>query len=408
MIDIDLQSPYIQRSAAIKDQNQNARMLINSYEIKSNQNHLALISNKIMMTIVTDKTATEFTFEVKILNEYSLNAAKEFLLTGKFIGNVSESVLIDMFAIGETIGNEDLMKPLEKHFKNQKYDLKNVFTIFSFCKNPKRKNDMITFIAKNLCNFERDLLISFLIQNGIDFTEQLLDSSDISIYSNDDIFEIALALAYRDKSYIRLLAKKTSPPLSNESISLLCTFFESLLDDLQDQDIKKVWKMIKFLNPPDKLTNSFSEENIFTNHPTIFTASGLWSSIKSVQMNTNDSRADFGTSDIPGSWVEASLQSGCAIPITYKLMSKNINTGTCFLQSWVLQGTTINNEYVTLDSHNSDPFRPGEIREFPITTRTKFKSFRIIQTGPATNGCHVLCLNVFNISGNFFPSRNEN
>ena len=111
----------------------------------------------------------------------------------------------------------------------------------------------------------------------------------------------------------------------------------------------------------------------------------------------------FETANIPNSWIQWKLKPKYEIqPTEYIVRSSPAGTSCGQLQTWIVEGTTINGETKVIHTVNSDALRPGEIRKYKINTQDKFVSFKLIQTQASTTNSDYLHADIFDFSGIIF------
>ena len=125
----------------------------------------------------------------------------------------------------------------------------------------------------------------------------------------------------------------------------------------------------------------------------------------------NKYRSDdyFITQNIPNSWVQWKIKQNYSIqPTEYIVRTVPDNKGycDCHLQTWIIEGTTINGETKVLHEVNNSPLDYGEVRKYSLDTKDKFISFKLIQTGKNCTNNNMLRLDVLDFSGKIFRSVN--
>ena len=120
---------------------------------------------------------------------------------------------------------------------------------------------------------------------------------------------------------------------------------------------------------------------------------GLISSLVNPSNKTN-----FWTQNIADSWVRIDVKKSKVLPSSYTIRGRNdIDDNQC--ESWVFEGFS-SGRWDVLDSHENEPLKIKEYRNFPVKTNQPYTGFRIRQTGKNTYGDDDLVLSAFEVFGN--------
>ena len=77
----------------------------------------------------------------------------------------------------------------------------------------------------------------------------------------------------------------------------------------------------------------------------------------------------------------------------------NSRTGSQ-LKNWKLEGQKASdNEWITIDEHNNEPFNKLVVKTFDVTCKEELKAVKLTQIGTNPNGNYYLCINAFDIFG---------
>jgi hypothetical protein len=110
---------------------------------------------------------------------------------------------------------------------------------------------------------------------------------------------------------------------------------------------------------------------------------------------------NFHTQNIENSWISATLNSRSIIPTHYMIRGR-FETNDYHLKSWVLEGKTLNGDWLILHSVENQIHPFQQMISFSLKCEHKLCEFRLKNTGLNTKNDHHFCLSAFDIFGKVF------
>ena len=112
---------------------------------------------------------------------------------------------------------------------------------------------------------------------------------------------------------------------------------------------------------------------------------------------------DVQTEDEENSWFKFKIKDGYFIPEKYEIVSRCSRTNQDYcLQSWRLEGKTIDGEWIIIDEVENNPLSLNQTFKKDIDIEGKFKCFKITQIGTNTYGNYYFGLQTFDVKGQYF------
>lgn len=163
----------------------------------------------------------------------------------------------------------------------------------------------------------------------------------------------------------------------------------------------------KLLNIEIDIYHTKIEKNSFENETKIILKDGIFNYLRSVSNIDNevsitsttvgggnpktlieyhdDLSKLFYTDNVKDAWICFKFENYCIIPTSYTIRSYCNKKDWMHPRNWILEGITIDNEIITLDTRKNCPFLngPNLVHNFVIDRKvcTPFKSLKISNTG---------------------------
>lgn len=117
----------------------------------------------------------------------------------------------------------------------------------------------------------------------------------------------------------------------------------------------------------------------------------------------DDKSKDFGTENLPNSWLKFEFKDSKVIPSSYQIMSYGNYENARHPKSWVIEGSNDDINWEILDEKQDCEDLNGlnrtQIFQISNENSKKFSFIRMRMTGPSWYGCHFLYINSFEIYG---------
>ena len=117
----------------------------------------------------------------------------------------------------------------------------------------------------------------------------------------------------------------------------------------------------------------------------------------------SDPNANFHTQNSSNSWIQASLKNNKPFILRkYMIRGNKFPRNGYHLRSWKLEGKKESNgEWIVLDSHSNEPFDQLLTKVFPASFSETLTAVKLIQTDTDLSGANNLCINQFDIFGEY-------
>lgn len=159
---------------------------------------------KIIIDEIRYKKSKSFTIDIK--DNYTYVILRQYLQTGYFEGEVSDTSIEDLFNIGVKLNWERFRGPLLEIIDELEITEDNFIQFLDYYTKSKdclpQINEIIDFIIKNFHRLPNEKLL--LIDN-FDIYEQILKDRDLKVKSVDQLALFLKALIKKSKEYIRLM-----------------------------------------------------------------------------------------------------------------------------------------------------------------------------------------------------------
>jgi hypothetical protein len=113
-----------------------------------------------------------------------------------------------------------------------------------------------------------------------------------------------------------------------------------------------------------------------------------------------ENRTYFSTRNEANSWICYDFKD-MRVKLTHYSLRATREGSTCFLQSWILDGSVDGKSWVEMDRHEKDSSlnHREAIATFNIASSSNYRYIRLCQIGPTTRGDHYLLLNSIEFFG---------
>ncbi|EAY17392.1 hypothetical protein TVAG_319870 [Trichomonas vaginalis G3] len=408
MVLIQLNNRTLQR---VNDYNAQDKitLTINNIEIVFNKAFAIAISNLIYSQYLLDKNIDKIDISPDVVSDDTYNVLKDFLQYRITEIEVNETVMKDLFQIGLSLEIEELTDLYKTNvIDKMKIDNTNCIKLLEFYMNvssDEKSIECIDFIAEHFYEIDQNQLKIVPKKFGIDVFKQILSNKKLQITDEDSLAKLIISLAREDIVFSSLVEFIYFEFCSEEIIREMKDFVSS--DNYQDVVKFLVDSIIRSRDPKNQDRVFMKEDtNYFESGNVVMSASST--SYGSVEL-INKYRTDtyFKTHNEPNSWVELKLKQDLLIQPTSYIVRTAPDYGSFVsrLQSWKVEGLTINGETKVIHEVSNSLLNQGEIRKYNITSNDKFASFKLIQTGKNSSNLDNLLIDVFDFSGKVFNKK---
>ncbi|EAX86889.1 hypothetical protein TVAG_330220 [Trichomonas vaginalis G3] len=269
-------------------------------------------------------------------------------------------------------------------------------------------SECIDFISSHFYEINKDQLKTISKKLGIDILQRIFCNDKLELDGEDSFANFIISLTKESKEFYPLIENIYFEFCNEQTIKDI----QNLTDTNNFQNIVNSFgdSLLRIKNHSSKNRNKFIVTlvtNYFESGDVEMSASSIDYS-KSIDI-INKYRSDdyFITQNIPNSWVQWKIKQNYSIqPTEYIVRTVPNNKGYsgCHLQTWKIEGTTINGETKVLHEVNKSPLIKGEIRKYHLNTEDKFISFKFVQTDKNYSDNDYLVLDVFDFSGNLYEN----
>ncbi|EAY01044.1 hypothetical protein TVAG_295780 [Trichomonas vaginalis G3] len=245
--------------------------------------------------------------------------------------------------------------------------------------------ECIKYISSNFSAIDSNKLKLISNKLGIDILQQIFSSDELLLEDEDSLANFIISLAKENEKFYSLI-ENIHFEFCNEQI------IKSMKDIVDSNNYQCVVNSLS--DSLLRCRNTKSNDVIIANN--YFESGNVKMSVSSVDNGysidvINKYRTDvcFKTQNIPNSWVQWETKQNIAIQPTEYIV-RTFPGGGKFssypLQTWRVEGTTINGETKIIHEVNKSPLNAGEIRKYSLNTNDKFISFKLIQTDKNLGG----------------------
>ncbi|EAX87692.1 hypothetical protein TVAG_367040 [Trichomonas vaginalis G3] len=239
---------------------------------------------------------------------------------------------------------------------------------------------------------------------GIDILQGIFSSAELTLESEDSLANFIASLTQECNDFYQLI-ENIHFEFCNENIIKKIkdlansNNYQNIVNSLSDSLIRSRNHSTK-----DRSKEIPIKTNYFESGNVEMSASSVgYASIDVINKYRKDTC--FESNNEPNSWVQWKLKQNYSIQPTEYIVRTNPPGGNffnCRLQSWKIEGITINGETKVIHEINNSPLSNGEIRKYSLNTEDKFISFKLTQTGKNCDKNDHLRLDVFDFSGKVY------
>lgn len=398
--------------------------VVNGENYKTNKIIADLLSNAVCKMHLIDPTLSEFTIDTEEKGDFSKIikladftkhkiSKSEFPFVAEALNKI-ESKYIDIFNKEfEIIEDDTVFDRFNQHIKNP--DLYSKYI-----------NQETIYLAANFYNFIQN---DELIQNKltVDELDRILRNPKLQIESEDQLLNIIIKLYQNDVKYSPLFQHVQFRNVSKEVLADFTTIFD--IDNLTGGiwkaiNIRTIYGALKIddYNPRyhkkqqfnyssyskfDGILNylrSKKPDNIFNEIG--ISASSTYNSDEQYSPKNaifyENSKTIFCTQHKENSWICFDFKERRIVPDYYSIRSANLNKNAAHPKSWVIEGSSDNENWDLLDKreNNSSLNGANSISSFGLQNPNSSK-YRFIRMRLSENwlGNLLLCFNNFELFG---------
>ncbi|EAY06970.1 hypothetical protein TVAG_100110 [Trichomonas vaginalis G3] len=402
MVIIQLNNRTLQR---INDYNAQDKvtLTINNIEIVFNKSFAIAISQMIYSQYLLDKNIDKIDINSDIMSNDTYNILKDFFQYRITEIEVDETVIKDLLHLGMSLGIQELIDLYKSNvIDKKKLDTTNCIQLLEFYMDLSWNEKLIEctdFIAEHFYKIDQNQLKLISKKLGVDILKQILNNKKLEITDEDSLAKFIISLARKDVVFSSLFENIYFEFCKEETIREMKDFVTS--DNYQDVVNSLVDSIIRSRDPKNKdrcggkeVTNYFESGNVVMSASSIDNGSA-----EIINKYRNDTY--FQSRGEPNSWIEWKLKQNYLIQPTSYIV-RTSPTYTSFLsrlQSWKVEGLTINGETKVIHEVSNSLLHEGEIRKYDIISHDRFVSFKLIQTGKNSTNTDHLLIDVFDFSG---------
>ncbi|EAY16157.1 hypothetical protein TVAG_465450 [Trichomonas vaginalis G3] len=380
-------------------------LTINNVEISVTKSFAVAISQNFYSQYLLDNNIAKIDIQTDIKLHETYNVLKNILQYNKTEIECDETVLKDLFNIGMSLDIQELTYLYKAHIIDQmKLDKDNCVKLLEFysdISSNEKITECINFISSHFYEINTDQLKSISKKHGIDIFQKIFSNQELVVKDEDSLANFIISLLQESTDFYTLVENIHFELCSEKTIN----DFKCLANENNFQNIVNSFadSLIRSRNPnsKDRSINAFETvSNYFGSENVEMTASSYANEFHGV-INKYRNDAWFETNNSPNSWVQWKIKQDYAIqPTEY-----NVRTAPDYrelrgrLQTWKVEGTTINGDTKVIHEVNNSPLKQGEIRKYEIKTNDEFISFKLTQTGKNDSNGDWLLLDVFDFSG---------
>lgn len=410
--------------------------VVNGEEFKTSRLISDLLSPKICRMHSNDPTISSFVINTTNCGNFSHILD---LLEFKEI-KIQDNEFPFILEIIEILDNESIEYLMKDNLKEPTVD--NVFSLI------KQHEKFSKFYSKCLLTEINFVSMNFselfdtkkedLTQLDISTLEQIIGNEKLQLTDEDQLLRFINELYLRDSKYSILYDHVFFLNASSDAISEFVDVYD--INDITNSTWKKISLRLKEeITTKDTQSNTNRYKNIRSKKESgiefadsgqnkfdgiinylknksnnkieneiDFTSSSIFCNIKvNYPINVslfNDEKNRFISNDEPNSWINLYFKNNQVIPTKYTIKTGNQNyMGSRHLKSWVLEGSTDNQNYEILDEENNCSYlnNSGAVYTFTIKNQTskKYRSIRIKSTGIDWGNSNYLIIDSMEIFG---------
>ncbi|EAY23737.1 hypothetical protein TVAG_120750 [Trichomonas vaginalis G3] len=383
-------------------------LTINNVEIVLTKSFAVAISQTFYSQYLLDNDVAKINIQTEVKSADTYNIIKDILQYNKTEIECNETILQDLFHIGMALEIQELTNLYKTHIIDQmKIDENNCVKLLEFyfdISSNEKILECIDYISSHFYEIHKDQLKSISKKLGIDILQKLFSNDKLELDDEDSFANFIISLTKEsiefypliENIYFEFCNEQTIKDIQNLTNvnnyqNIVNSFGDSLLriKNRSSKDRKKI--IFK------SVTNYFESGNVE------MSASSISSGHSVDVINKYRDGVYFLTNNIPNSWVQWKIKQNYAIQPTEYIIRVCFKSGSAVhLQTWRVEGTTINGETKVIHEVNHSNIREGEVPKFSLNTDDKFISFKLIQTGKNDCNNDHLVLDVFDFSGKIY------
>ncbi|EAY07813.1 hypothetical protein TVAG_312120 [Trichomonas vaginalis G3] len=382
---------------------------INNVEITLTKSFAVAISQTFYSQYLLDNNIAKIDIHTDVKSQETYNVLKDILQYNKTDIECDETILNDLFHIGIILEMQELTYLYKMHvIDKMKIDNNNCIDLLEFYFDISSQENIIEcikYISSNFYAIDSNKLKLISNKLGIDILQQIFSSDELLLEDEDSLANFIISLTKENEKFYPLIENIHFEFCNEQVIKSMKDIvdlnnYHCVVNSLSDS-------LLRSRNPKskDRILQCENKTNYFKSGNVEMSASSIGSGHSIDVINKYRTDTYFKTENIPNSWVQWKLKQNIAIqPTEYIVRTFHSGISSYQLQTWKVEGTTINGETKIIHEVNKSPLNAGEIRKYSLNTNDKFISFKLIQTGKIAYSSpnDSLRLDVFDFSGKIF------
>ncbi|EAY20690.1 hypothetical protein TVAG_163860 [Trichomonas vaginalis G3] len=401
MVRIHMSSPILQRSKSFKNAHY-AKITINDKEFRISQSHAVSMFEKFYSCYLLDSTFNHLHINCNVKYQDSYDAFAHLILYGVADLECNENVLKDLFAIGKALGCEELMNLFKVYVVDKmEIDVDNCLKILEYYIDIGSEENIIKcidFVASKFYTIDIEKLKLLSIKFGFDVIQRILNNDKLAIATEDLLASYIIALTKKSKIFFPLVELIKFEHCSDQIVKEI---YENTDKHTFEFITKSLYEALIRSRDPKNIERSIYKSKYFRSGNVIMSCSSTYDGSPQY---INKYEEDHYFMSNSNSWVEWRIKEKYSIqPFEYilRIAPENKHVSN-HIQSWKIEGITVDGESKVISEVFNSPMKEGEIRKIPIKANDRFKSFKLIQNGTNVEGNYYLLIDAFDFSGFIF------